>query len=544
MISGNTGEGDLHRQRNRLQNPGKSHRHEPAGTSRSPTSGGSTPEPCQPGIAAIDAGNLISGNRTAGSSRQRRFDRPGQHIGTDLNATEPLGTAGASTSPDHDGRAHRRNRRRRSQRNRVEPVRRLQRGPRNAIRANPIILQRAPRHRQLPGRRHERRRRWRHRLKPAPELPLDFVGGLRRDEPHGPRDPIDPEHAFDIDVFESPSCTPRPRSCFRALTSSARRRLRPTARATPPSTSCERRDAPLHSAGLADGDGSLGQHLRVLAEGPLRFEPALGTAGGRRDREPHRDPLRRGCDDHLRRRGGLESVRHGRDRDDRHGPDLPAATVNDIQVTNTDGTSGLLEKAWIADFLDEPPGQQFYYFVTTLVSNAVTVGVGSSLYGTNADPPPADGRVPPQGPSRHLLRAASLHRDASPTSPALRLRELDRGARRRGDHRRMRHRHLLSAEPGAARPDGRVSAEGQARPELHAASLQRGFCRRHLSIAFANWIEQLAAEGITGGCGNGNYCPLNPVPADRWPCFSRRRSTSSSAALSLSPAGGGEPDSL
>jgi streptogramin lyase len=27
---------------------------------------------------------------------------------------------------------------------------------------------------------------------------------------------------------------------------------------------------------------------------------------------------------------------------------------------------------------------------------------------------------------------------------------------------------------------------------------------------FANWIEQLAAEGITGGCGGGNYCPDNP----------------------------------
>jgi hypothetical protein len=26
---------------------------------------------------------------------------------------------------------------------------------------------------------------------------------------------------------------------------------------------------------------------------------------------------------------------------------------------------------------------------------------------------------------------------------------------------------------------------------------------------FASWIELLAAEGITGGCGGGNYCPLN-----------------------------------
>jgi hypothetical protein len=25
--------------------------------------------------------------------------------------------------------------------------------------------------------------------------------------------------------------------------------------------------------------------------------------------------------------------------------------------------------------------------------------------------------------------------------------------------------------------------------------------------AFADWIEQLAPEGITGGCGGGDYCP-------------------------------------
>jgi alpha-galactosidase len=27
----------------------------------------------------------------------------------------------------------------------------------------------------------------------------------------------------------------------------------------------------------------------------------------------------------------------------------------------------------------------------------------------------------------------------------------------------------------------------------------------------AAWIKQLAAEGITGGCGAGTYCPGNPV---------------------------------
>ncbi len=27
---------------------------------------------------------------------------------------------------------------------------------------------------------------------------------------------------------------------------------------------------------------------------------------------------------------------------------------------------------------------------------------------------------------------------------------------------------------------------------------------------FADWIEHLASEGITGGCGGGNYCPDQP----------------------------------
>ena len=32
-----------------------------------------------------------------------------------------------------------------------------------------------------------------------------------------------------------------------------------------------------------------------------------------------------------------------------------------------------------------------------------------------------------------------------------------------------------------------------------------------ISFWAADWIEQLAAEGITGGCGSGNYCPNNAV---------------------------------
>ena len=35
----------------------------------------------------------------------------------------------------------------------------------------------------------------------------------------------------------------------------------------------------------------------------------------------------------------------------------------------------------------------------------------------------------------------------------------------------------------------------------------------------AAWIEQLAAEGITAGCGAGKYCPTAPVNRDQMAVF-------------------------
>jgi subtilisin family serine protease len=39
------------------------------------------------------------------------------------------------------------------------------------------------------------------------------------------------------------------------------------------------------------------------------------------------------------------------------------------------------------------------------------------------------------------------------------------------------------------------------------------------SSAFCPWIQELAARGITHGCGNGNYCPGNPVTRDQMAFF-------------------------
>jgi len=138
-------------------------------------------------------------------------------------------------------------------------------------------------------------------------------------------------------------------------------------------------------------------------------------------------------------------------------PALAAGSLNDIVVTNSQGTTGTLEKGWVADFLDVPPAQQFYSNVTTLVTNAITAGIGGGLYGVD--------------------------------QPTL---------------RQQMAVFLLKAKYGICYvPPGCTGVF----PDVPCPS------------TFANWIEDLAAQGITGGCGGGNYCPQNPVRRDQMAVF-------------------------
>jgi len=138
-------------------------------------------------------------------------------------------------------------------------------------------------------------------------------------------------------------------------------------------------------------------------------------------------------------------------------PSLAPGSLNDVVVTNTDGSSGTLPNGWIADFLDVPGSQQFYSFVTTLVRNKITVGVGGGNYGVDA-------------PTLRQQMAVFL----------------------------LKARHGLCYVPPAC---------------------QGTFGDVPCPSTFANWIEQLAAEGITGGCGGGNYCPTTPVRRDQMAVF-------------------------
>jgi S-layer homology domain len=139
-------------------------------------------------------------------------------------------------------------------------------------------------------------------------------------------------------------------------------------------------------------------------------------------------------------------------------PTLPPGSLNDITLTNTDGTNGTLPNGWIFDFLDVPGNHIFYSFVTTLVRNEITVGVGGGNYGV----------------AQNTLRQQMAV-------------------------------FLLKAEHGICYvpPPCTVPAF----PDVPCSS------------NFAPWINQLVAEGITGGCAGGNFCPTNPVNRQQMAVF-------------------------
>ena len=149
-------------------------------------------------------------------------------------------------------------------------------------------------------------------------------------------------------------------------------------------------------------------------------------------------------------------------------PLLPAGTVNDLNVTNLDGTTGTLPKAFVSNFLDVPDFSVFHVYVTTLVRNGITAGVGGGLYGV--------------------------------TQPTL---------------RQQMAVFLLKAKYGVCYVP--PNCQG-AFPDVPCPS------------TFAAWIEDLAGQGITGGCGSGNYCPQNPVRRDQMAAFLLRTKYGSSYA--------------
>jgi len=194
---------------------------------------------------------------------------------------------------------------------------------------------------------------------------------------------------------------------------------------------------------------------------------------------------------------------------------LPPGTLNDVKLTNPTLLSGTLFSGFFADFLDVPQGDIFHASVETLFRSGVTAGCSAGNYcrddavtraqmavfllkaklGASYTPPPCTGDVfddvpcigGPFDPWIEDLAARGITggcgaNDFCPGAPVTRAQMAP---------------FLLKTDFGASYlpPDctGTVFADVPCTGGI-----------------FDAWIEDLAARGITGGCGGGNYCPANP----------------------------------
>jgi len=195
-------------------------------------------------------------------------------------------------------------------------------------------------------------------------------------------------------------------------------------------------------------------------------------------------------------------------------PALPAGSINDITITTAAGLVGTLPRGYVAQFADVG-SSGFEGYIAGLVMNGLTVGCGGPNFCPTASvtrqqmavfllrgklglcytPPPCTGTVfgdvhcqgNPFDPWIEALAGLNITGGCGggnycPTNPV---------------NRQQMAVFLLKALEGS----------DYVPPVCSNPTFDDVPC----SNPFADWIYDLAARGITGGCGGNNYCPTNPV---------------------------------
>ena len=325
---------------------------------------------------------------------------------------------------------------------------------------------------------------------------------------------------FDLDFYSNPSCRARPRALLQAETYIGSTQVTtdgsgnasfnvllatPIAAGAPVTASATNPDA--HTSELwqeiifrsVPGVGGPGDTGQQSVLGHL-FDPAATMTIG----------------------GSPVPVTFNNDRKlDFVGPSLSPGGVYDIVVTNPGGLSGTLRNGYVSRFSDIAHTFLFDKQIARLVADGVTAGVRRrELRPDSERDAAADGRLRPEGEARNLLRAAGVLGRLPRRSVQLQLRAVDRTDRGRRHHRRLRRRQLLPAQSRPPRPDGGLPAQGQVRIDVHVLRPAReSSTTSPVRRPFADWIEQLAADEITGGCGGSNYCPLSIVNRGQMAAF-------------------------
>ena len=193
-------------------------------------------------------------------------------------------------------------------------------------------------------------------------------------------------------------------------------------------------------------------------------------------------------------------------------PALSPGTLNDVVVTNPDTFTGTLVNGWLSDFLDMPQPHIFHDFVETLFRNAVTAGCGGGNFCPNASVTRAQMAV-------FLLKAKHGSGYAPPAATGTAFTDVPLGSFAAEWIEQLAEEGITAGCGGGKYCPNNPVTRAQMAVFLLKAKHGSGyvpppatgvFSDVLIASPFAPWIEQLAEEGITAGCGGGKYCPNNP----------------------------------
>ena len=193
-------------------------------------------------------------------------------------------------------------------------------------------------------------------------------------------------------------------------------------------------------------------------------------------------------------------------------PALAPGTVADVLVVNPDGRYAMLPRSFAADFLDVPASNPFYADIMKVLRAGITAGCGGGNYCPNGSVTRAQMAV-------FLLKAQHGFFYVPPACTGIFGDVACPGAFAADWIEQLSNEGITGGCGGGNYcPDAAVTREQMAVFLLkaeHGSSFTPPPCIGIFgdvpcNSPFASWIEQLFDEGITGGCGNGNYCPSNP----------------------------------
>jgi hypothetical protein len=192
-------------------------------------------------------------------------------------------------------------------------------------------------------------------------------------------------------------------------------------------------------------------------------------------------------------------------------PALSPGTLNDLTVLNPDSTSVTVPNAWLADFLDVPQSHSFHAYVETIFRLGITAGYGDGSYGR-------DDAVTRAQMAVFLLKAENGPTYTPPTCRGMFTDTLCPGPFTDWVEELAAEGITAGCGDRVFCPDAPVTRQEMAvflLKTVHGSSYVPPDCTGLFGDVdcpspFADWIERLAAEGVTVGCGNGDYCPEQP----------------------------------